>query len=80
MSATSGIATIGDYATPTTNATRIAVLLALIPNPDASGSSGAVAGGGTGSTNTYLDEMSPAAAAQLRVEIAALAAVLEEPE
>lgn len=75
--ALSGIAAIGTYATANINATHsnavaakadIAVLIALIPNNDAAGSSGAVAGGG------FLDEMSPGAAAQLRVELNALLA------
>ncbi len=63
-----GVAPLNVYAgTP-----RAAVnqLLALIPNPDSTSSSGAIAGGG------FLDEMSPAAAVQLRVELTALAAAV----
>lgn len=45
-------------------------LLALIPNPDTTSSSGAIAGGG------FLDEISPVAAVQLRVEIAAIQAAI----
>lgn len=61
--ATSGLEVIGDYLH---DGTDVDVLLALIPDPDATGSSGAVAGGG------FLDEMSPACAAQLRVELEAM--------
>lgn len=76
MGATTGIAKIGDYTTPVGDANKVAALLALIPNPDAVPGTGAVAGGGYGQTNTYLDEMSPAAAAQLRVELIALQAAV----
>lgn len=58
-----------------TNKAKVQQLIDIIPNPDAStGSSGAVAGGNQGIANTYLDEMSPAAAAALRVELIALKA------
>lgn len=68
MSATTGIAAIGDYAAAGTDAAKVGRLLALIPNVDTNSSSGAQAGGG------FLDEMSPAAAVQLRVELTALMA------
>lgn len=74
MGATTGIGAIGDYATPATDADKVQALLDLIPDPDAPHGTGAVAGGGQGTTNTYLDEMSPGAAAQLRVELVALKA------
>lgn len=67
MSSTTGIAAIGTYTVPSL-AAKVAVLLALIPNPDSTSTGGAQAGGGN------LDEMSPVAAAHLRVELAALAA------
>ena len=70
MSSAQGIQQIGDYATPATNAAKVNALLALIANPDTLSSSGAQAGGG------FLDEMSPAAAVQLRVELTALAAAV----
>jgi hypothetical protein len=76
MGATTGIAKIGDYTTPSGDANKVGALLALIPNPDAVPGTGAVGGGGFGTTNTYLDEMSPAAAAQLRVELLALQAAV----
>lgn len=73
MPATQGMARIGDYTTPVGDANKVAALLALIPNPDSSiGSNGAIAVPAAPRTNSYLDEMSPACAAQLRVEIAAL--------
>ena len=77
MATVSGVAVIGDYATPGTNAAKVAALLALIPNPDASnaGGSGTTAGG---TSNSYLDEMSPAAAVQIRAELASLAANVDE--
>jgi hypothetical protein len=76
MANTSGMKTIGDYATPATNKLKAQALLDLIPNSDTASSSGAVAGGTNGAKNTHLDEMSPAAATQLRVELAALVAAL----
>lgn len=65
-----GIAPLVDYSALATNALRVAAFLALIPNIDTPnlGGTGAVSGGG------YLDEMSPVAANQLRVEITALIA------
>ncbi len=67
MAATTGIAPLVNYAGLANNAARVAALLALIPNPDVAP---AKSGGG------FLDEISPMAAAQLRVEITALAAAL----
>jgi hypothetical protein len=82
MPATQGMAPILNYAgglnpvtgvAMTTDLLRIAGLLAIIPNPDTgAGSNGAASG--AGKLNSYLDEMSPACAAQLRVELAALSA------
>ena len=64
-----GLAVLTDLTTGSpTNKQKIARLRALIPNPDTTNSSGAQAGGG------MLDEMSPAAAAQLHVELIALEA------
>src|SRR3546814_9034387 len=61
---TEGLVAIGDYAgNDDTAGDAIDVLLALIADPDSTSTSGAQAGGG------FLDEMSPAAAAQLRVEL-----------
>lgn len=75
MGASTGIGVIGDYATPATDALKVQALLDLIPNPDAPHGSGAMAvSGANGVTNTYLDEMSPGAAAQLRAELLALKA------
>ena len=63
---TTGVQAIGDYSGAATAQDAIDTLLALIPNPDSTSSSGAIAGGG------FLDEMSPGAAIQLRVELAAM--------
>ena len=73
---TQGIQPIGNYVAPGTDPLRVAALLALIPDPDGSigSSSGAVAVPPTAVPNTYLDEMSPACAIQLRVELLALQA------
>lgn len=78
MSSTSGISAIGNYAGAATDSAAVDILLGLVPNTDASnaGGSGIVAGGNQGINNTYLDEMSPAAAAQLRVELLALKAAV----
>ena len=62
-----GVQVLGDYAGKT-KAQQIDELLKLIPNPDSTSSSGAVAGGG------FLDEMSPPAAVQIRVELLAIQA------
>ena len=70
MGATTGIASLVDYSAETTAGDAIDLLVALIPDPDTTSSSGAQAGGG------MLDEMSPVAAAQLRVELAALKAAV----
>lgn len=70
MAATTGMAKIGDYTTPSGDPAKVQALLDLIPNPDATNAGGSGVGGPAG--NSYFDEMSPAAAAQLRVEIAAL--------
>lgn len=78
MSATAGIQVIGDYTTGSpTNKVTIARLTALIPNPDVSPAQGGLAGSGVTGGRGYLDEMSPACAAQLRVELAALEAAVE---
>lgn len=66
MSALTGLVALGDYAGAATDSAAVDILLALIADPDSSSSSGAQAGGG------LLDEMSPACAAQLRVELLAL--------
>lgn len=70
MGVTAGIQPIADYSAETTAGDAIDLLLALIPDPDAPHGSGAIADSANqGQGNTYLDEMSPAAAAQLRVEL-----------
>lgn len=78
MSAKTGLAVLGTYSNAHSNATlatsatviaNIDALTALIPNSDSTSSSGSVAGGG------FLDEMSPGAAAQLAVELAAIRAL-----
>lgn len=66
MGATTGIVKLGNYAGAASDSAAVDILIALIPNPDSTSSSGAIAGGG------LLDEMSPACAAQLRVELLAL--------
>jgi hypothetical protein len=76
MGASTGISAIGTY-DAATNKGVIDQLLALIPNISTTSSSGAVAGGTNGVANTYLDEMSPAAAVQLRVELEAVKAAIE---
>lgn len=76
MSLTTGITAIGDYATPSGDPAKVQALLDLIANPASTSSSGATAGGTNGATNSFLDEMSPVAAAQLRIELAALKAAV----
>ncbi len=78
MAATTGISVLQNYAGAANDPARVQLLLDLIPNPDTLSSSGAQAGpgfagfGGAG----FLDEMSPAAATQLQVELAALKAAV----
>lgn len=73
MSAIAGLAVLGDYDQATAG-DAVDQLLDLIPNPDAPHGSGAVAGGG------FLDEMSPGAAAQIRVELIAMKAAIGDFE
>ena len=65
MNALTGIVALGTY-TGKTLSDAVQTLLDLIADPDSTSSSGAIAGGG------LLDEMSPPAVAQLRVELLAL--------
>lgn len=72
MGALTGLVAQGNYAGAANDAAAVTVLLNLLPNPDAAiaGGTGATANAGKGSN--HLDEMSPGAAAQLRVELLAL--------
>jgi hypothetical protein len=70
MGASTGVQPIADYSGAASGGAAIDLLVALIPDVDTTSSSGAQAGGG------FLDEMSPAAAVQLRVELAAMRAVI----
>jgi hypothetical protein len=75
MGASTGIVAIQNYAGGANDAARVQLLLDLIPDPDTLGSSGSQAGSTLGQGGAgFLDEMSPAAATQLRVELAALKA------
>lgn len=77
MSATSGIQPIKNYAGAADNAARVDLLLTLVPDPDGGqGGTGVRPGGQAGQGGGHLDEMSPAACAQLRVELLALKAAL----
>jgi hypothetical protein len=76
MSSGTGMSAIANYAGAANDGAAVDLLLALIPNPDAGNGTGAVAGGTQGIANTYLDEMSPGCAAQLRAELAALKAAV----
>lgn len=70
MGATTGLAVIGAYLG---DGGDVSKLLALIPNPDAAHGTGAVAGAAQTPVGAgFLDEMSAPAAAQLRVELAAI--------
>jgi hypothetical protein len=66
MSALTGISAINDYSAAADDAAAVQLLIDSIADPDTANTSGAQAGGG------YLDQMSPACAAQLRVELIAL--------
>jgi hypothetical protein len=77
MSSISGISAIGNYAGAANDGAAVDILLG--PRSESGRQQcrlGCVAGGNQGINNTYLDEMSPAAAAQLRVELLALKAAV----
>lgn len=63
MASTDGIVVLGDYAGAADGPAAVQVLLDLLPDPDTDSSSGAIAGGG------LLDEINPAALAQIRAEL-----------
>lgn len=67
MAATTGFVAVGNYAGAASDSAAVDILLNLLPNPDTSSSSGAIQG-----SFHFLDEMSPACLAQLRVELIAL--------
>lgn len=66
MPSDTGILAVGDYDAAATAEDALLILKGIIPNPDSTSTSGAQGGGG------MLDQMSPAAAVQLRVEIDAM--------
>jgi len=70
MASQAGIQQINDYSGDVNAGISIQKLIDIIPDVDTTRTSGAQAGGG------YLDEMSPAAAAQLRVELIAMKAAV----
>lgn len=70
MSALLGIAPVANYAGATTAGAAIDLFIAIIPNPDSTSRAGAQGGGG------FLDEISPAACAQLRADLLAMKAVV----
>ena len=73
MAHSTGIAVLGNYAGAANDQARVQVLIDLIPDPDAAntGGSGSIQGG-----LGFLDELSPLAAAQLRVELVAMKAAI----
>lgn len=68
MSSITGIVAQVDYSGAADNKARVDALIAAIPDPDTAPANQGVSG--------FLDQMSPACAAQLRVELAALKAVI----
>lgn len=77
MGASTGVTVIGDYATPGTDPLKVQALIDMLPDPDTTSTSGAVAGSlrspiGAG----LLDEISVGALVQLRVELVALKAAV----
>lgn len=71
MGITAGIQAIGDYANAANDAAAVAMLTALIPDPDTRESPNPREPG------SILDSIPPLAAAQLRVELAALSAAVD---
>lgn len=70
MGITAGITVVGSYTAGATAGLEIDKLLDLIPNPDVRESPNPRA------ANSILDQMSPMAAAQLRVELNAIKAAI----
>lgn len=70
MASRAGIAAINNYAGAADNKARVALLRSLLPDLETESSKGSIAGGG------FLDEVSPAAVAQLHVELIALEAAV----
>lgn len=64
MPITQGLVAQGDYATPAAINAKVAALLAIVPDPDTAPAQQGI--------RSWLDEMAPMTAAQLRVELAAL--------
>lgn len=76
MSATSGIQPILTY-NAADDKGKVQQLIDLIPNPDGGqGGTGVRPGGQAGQKGGFLDEMSPAACAQILVELTALKAAI----
>ena len=73
MALSTGIASQLDYAGAANDQARVQLLIDALPNPDTAntGGSGAVQG-----ILGFLDEMSPIACAELRVELTALKAAI----
>lgn len=69
MPSLTGLATI-DYSGVTTAGQGIDLLLAVIPNPDTTSTSGAI----TSSVQSQFDEMMPHVASAIRAELTALKA------
>lgn len=77
MGATTGLVANGAYAAAATNKACVDVLLALIPDPDAPPGTGPAGAAGNKALHSYLDEISPAAIAELRVELLAMKDAIE---
>lgn len=71
-----GLVISTNYAGAATNAARIDLLLAKLPNPDAPAGTGPAAANGDRAGHSYLDEISPMACAEIRAELKALKAAL----
>lgn len=76
MGATTGFVAQQNYAGAANDPARVQLLIDLIPNPDAPPGTGPAAASGSKTLHSYLDEISPAALAQLLVELAALKAAV----
>jgi hypothetical protein len=72
MGALTGIVARGNYAGAANDQAAVDILLGLLPNPDATFNVGDTIQSQPG----FLDEMSPACLAQLRVELTALRAAV----
>lgn len=77
MTSLTGIKALIDYTVPAGDPAKVQALIDLLPDSDSASSSGSQAGSALNPTGAgFLDEISPGAAVQFRVELIALKAAV----